>query len=367
MDNALPPIPTPAAHGWRRFRQQLLPGLVFVGGLASAILVWTQWVGPTTMVGEAETIRAEVRSAQPGTLANVVVRQLQPVRAGDTLAQVIVTDPQVFEASISVIRAELEVMRYTMDPVMGQQRAVLDYERLMLDLMSARVTLAALKSQLHQAESNFARATSLYSGKLITEERFEETKNTRDALLAQVKAQTDLVNRIEPDLKTFRSAGPGGTMPSPAQGLRAALKLQEEKLRLAEAQLKPVALVAPIDGIVTLAYRKPGEVVTAGEPIFQVSATGTNNIIGYIRRPGGDTPTPGTAVEVRTRSLPRRTGTATISQVGVQLEPISPTLLAALHLPVTSTPTELGLRVHVTVPPELELRPGEQVDLFLRD
>ena len=71
-------------------------------------------------------------------------------------------------------------------------------------------------------------------------------------------------------------------------------------------------------------------------------------------------------VEVRTRTFIRRIAVARVAQVGQQLEPISPTLLAAMRLPVTSTPTDLGLRVHVTVPEELALRPGEQVDVIIR-
>ncbi len=355
MDDALPPIPTPAAHGWRRVRQQFLPGLVFAAGTVAAAFIWSNAVAPTTMVGEAETVRAEVRSAQAGTLTQVVAKLFQPVRAGDTLAHVVVADPQVLEASLGVIRAEIEVMRQT-----SELRTLLDYERLMLDLMSERVKLTTLKSQLHQAESNLARAKALHTGKLLTDERFEEAQNTRDSLLAQVTVQAELVARIDPELQRLTPA-------VGAQPLRASIKLQEEKLRLTEAQLRAVALVAPLDGIVTLVSRRPGETVVPGEPIFQVTAAGAPSVVGFIRPPVGALPAPGTAVEVRTRSLPRRTGTATITQVGAHLEPISPTLLAALHLPVTSVPTELGVRVHVTVPTDLALLPGEQVDLVLRD
>ena len=362
MEPALPPIPTPAAHGWRRIRQQFLPGIVFLGGLSAAAVVWNQSVTPSALVGEAEIVRADVRTVQPGTLVGVTARLFQRVRAGDTLAQIVVTDPQVLEASLAVIRAEIEVMRQT-----TELRTLLDYERLMLDLMSERVKLTALKAQLRQAESNFTRVKTLHAGKLVTDENFEEVQNTRDALQAQITAQTELVTRIEPEYQRFTANDPGHTRPTPAQTLRASLKLQDEKLRLVEAQLKPVTLVAPIDGIVTLVLRKPGEVVATGEPIFQVTAAAAENIVGYVRQQAGTAPLPGTIVEVRTRSRPRRTGTTTITQVGSQFEPISPTLLAALQLPVTSVPTELGRRVHVTVPTGLTLLPGEHVDLVLKD
>jgi multidrug resistance efflux pump len=362
MEPALPPIPTPAAHGWRRIRQHFLPGVVFAAGVAATVVVWSRWVAPSAMLGEVETIRAEVRPVRAGVLADVAVRMLQPVRAGDVLARLAVAEPQVLDASLAVIRAEIEVMRQT-----TEQRTLLDYERLMLDLMSERVKLAALKSQLHQAESTFARVKNLHQGRLVTDEQFEEAQNARDALVLQVKAQNELVARITPESTAGAPVEGGLTLPSPARTLRASLQLQEEKLRLTEAQLRPVPLVAPIDGVVTLVYRRAGEAVSTAEPIFQITALAVENIVGFVRPPVGAGPKPGDIVEVRTRALPRRIATGTVAQVGVHLEPIPPTLLAALHLPVSSVPTELGLRVHVAAPASLALRPGEQVDIVVRD
>lgn len=367
MSEPLPPIPSPPSHLRRQLRLQYLPVVIFVAGVAAAAVIWSQWVAPPTLVGEAESIRTEVRSTRAGTLANVTAKLLQPVRAGDTIAQVITTDARVVEASLAVIRAELDIIRFTMNPILGQQRAALDYERLLLDLMNARVTLASLQSQLFQAQSTFTRIDALFANKLVTEERFEEVKNARDALEIQVKAQQELITRVEPGLKAFAGDGTGGEPPSPMQGLRAAIKVQEEKLRLTEAQLSPVALIAPIDGIVSLVHRQSGEVIAPGEPLFQISATRSTRIIGFVREPVGIVPKAGMSVEVRSRSMGRSSGLSTIAHVGEQFEPISPTLLAAMRLPVSNIPTELGLRVIVNAPKDLPLHPGEHVDLLLRD
>jgi multidrug resistance efflux pump len=250
-----------------------------------------------------------------------------------------------------------------MDPVIGQQRIALDYERLLVDVLHAKVELAALQAQLFQAESNFTRTNALFASKLVAEEKFEEAKNTRDSLLAQVKAQKELIERVEPGLKFFSEGGPNGAPLSPADGLRAALKVQEDKLRLLQTQLSPIALTAPIDGVVTLVHRQPGEAIVAGEIIFQITSTRADRIVGFIRAPITRELKAGTTVEVRTRSLQRQQGAAKILRVGQQLEPISPTLLAAMRLPVSNPPTELGLRVLVSAPAGVPLIPGQQVDV----
>jgi multidrug resistance efflux pump len=358
MSERLTPIPTPSAQVWRQLRLQYLPVLVFVVGLLAAGLLWTRWVAPPTLIGEAEAVRADVRSTHAGVIADLKHDLLQPVQAGQVIGRVIVNDPKILEASLAVIRAEIDVLRTTTD---------MNFERLRLDWMSKRVELVALRSQVHQAEATLARVAQLHRIKLVTDEEYDEAKNTRDAFEARMKAQEELVSRIEPELE-MQTVANGKTVPNAAaDGLRAAVKQKEEQLRLIEAQLSPIPLVAPIDGVVTLVTRRAGEMVAAGESILQISATRSARIIGFLRQPLPLEPKPGMEVEVRTRTFIRRTGVARVAQVGSQLEPISPTLLAAMRLPVAAIPTDFGLRVHVTAPEGLTLRPGEQVDLIIRD
>jgi multidrug resistance efflux pump len=358
MSAGLSPIPTPPAQLWRQLRLQYLPVVVFVAGVAGAAVLWTQWVSPPTLVGEAEAIRAELRAPQAGMLSGLSADLLHPVKAGQIVGQVIVSDPKVLEASLAVIRAEIEVLRTSTD---------MNFERLRLDWMSKRVELVSLQSQLHQAEATLARVMALHRQKLVTDEQHDEAKNARDAIAARLKAQTDLVERIEPGLRSLELPEARPSTVASAEALRAAVLQKEAQLRLIETQLSPVPLVAPIDGVVTLLHRRTGETVSAGESILQVSATRSTRIVGFLRQPLPLEPKPGMEVEVRTRTFVRRSGIAQVSQVGEQLEPISASLLAAMRLPVTAIPTDLGLRVHVSAPAGLSLRPGEQVDLIVRN
>lgn len=357
MSERLSPIPTPASQLWRQLRLQYLPVVIYIAGLVGAFLLWTHWVAPPTLVGEAEAVRTELRAAQSGLLADLNVELLQPVKAGQRIGRVIVNDPKVLEASLAVIRAETEVLRTTTD---------MNFERLRLDWMSKRVEQVSLQSELQQAEATLARTTALHRIKLVTDEEYDQSRLTRDGISARLKAQSELISRIEPALQPT-DVGANRTMPSAAvEGLRAAIKQKDEQLRLIEAQLNPLPLIAPIDGVVTQLFRRSGEVVSGAEPILQISAVRSERIIGFLRQPLPVEPKPGMEVEVRTRTLQRQMATATIAQVGLQLEPITPTLLAAMRLPITTVPTDFGLRIHVTVPAELGIRPGEYVDLILK-
>ncbi|MGH7945813.1 MAG: HlyD family secretion protein, partial [Opitutaceae bacterium] len=318
MSERLPPIPTPSSQLWRQLRLQYLPVVIFAAGLAGAALLWTQWVAPPTLVGEAEAIRTELRAGQGGMLVELNTDMLQPVTAGQTLGRVVLTEPKVLAASLAVIRAEIEVLRTTTD---------MNFERLRLDWMSKRVELVALQSELHQAEATLARVTALHRIKLVTDEQFDQAKNARDAVEAQLTAHAELIKRLEPGLQTLETPGNRSMPAAAAEGLHAAINQKEAQLRLIEAQLSPLPLIAPIDGVVTLLYRRSGEHVTSGEPVLQISSTRAERIIGFLRQPIPLEPQPGMEVEVRTRTYLRRIGRARVVQVGQLLEPISPTLL----------------------------------------
>lgn len=355
MSDRLPPIPTPASQVWRQARLQYIPFIVFAIGLAAAYFLWTQWVAPPTLLGEAEAIRTELRSAQAGRIVDLRAELLQSVKAGDVLGRVIVNEPAVLASSLAVIRAEMEVLRNS---------AHLTVEQLQLDWLSKRVQFIALQGQLQQAEATLSRSASLHAARLITDEEYEIAKNARDALKLQLDAQIELNARLDP------AARPSGERDTRAiatanLGLEAVIKQKEEQLRLIEAQLGPQPLIAPIDGVVTFVYRRVGEAVSSAEPIVQITAPKSERIVGFIRQPVTMEPRPGMTVEVRTRTFQRRSAMTTVAQVGQQLEPVSPTLLAAMRLPITTIPSEFGLRVHIVPPADLSLRPGETVDLII--
>src|SRR5206468_3775800 len=141
----------------------------------------------------------------------------------------------------------------------------------------------------------------------------------------------------------------------------AAIAVEESKLRLTEAELSPITLRAPIDGIVTVIYHLSGEAVTAGQPIVAVATLNPVRIVGYLRQPLLDDPPVGTRVEIRTRGFHREAGSARIIEVGTQLESIPVALAGTLHLATT----ELGLPIDISLPANLKIRPGELVDITL--
>ena len=189
----LPSIPTPVSQRWREFRVSVVPFLVFLGAAAWVLVMWRENVAAPSLVGEVERVHANISSPKPGKLALLNVARLQQVKAGETIAKVIITDPQVLQSSLAVIQAEIQLLRVNLQPVMGQQRYALNYDHFRLDWMDQRVQLATAQVRLELAEVEWRRDEELFKEKILSEQALDAARTTRDRLAAEVKERTALV------------------------------------------------------------------------------------------------------------------------------------------------------------------------------
>ena len=361
----LGPIPTPPAQRWREIRLLYLPRITFVVGLLVAGWLWVSSVAPATMVGEAEVQQVEVRAAQAGVLASLKVEMLQTVRAGEVVGHVAQANPRLLDATLAVIRADVAMLSATMAGATDRQKNAIEFEKMQVDWLSRRVDLAALRGRLQQAESQLSRNEPLHKAGLISDENYEQMKTDRQAVASQVEEQSRLVAQMEPIVRSLAPRDEKDSGLSPEAALLAAIKVQDAKLKLAEEQLMPLPLIAPIDGVVSDIKRRPGENLSAGDVVVLITDPRVQRITGFLRQPLSLEPKVGMVAEVQTRGAVRRSATSKVTEVGAALESLPASIVAALHLPASPAP-ESALRVQLAVPKGLVLRPGEHVDVTLR-
>jgi multidrug resistance efflux pump len=355
------PIRIPLGQRWRDARHRLLPVVVFAAALGALSSLWKDHVAAPTLVGQAEPILANVSSHKPGVLAELAVGRFQRVKAGDVVGQLMVADPRILESSLSVIRAEIEMLRVNMSPIAAQQRNAMDYNRVRLDWMRQRAQLASLRVSLQLAETEFHRTEELFKQKISSQQQLDASRATYEGRQREVEELVRLVAEGEQNFKTLQLTNATEITRVSEDPLRAAIAVQESKLRLTEAELSPIALRAPMDGVVSAIFHRSGEAVTAGQPIVSIATLGAVRIVGYLRLPLSEEPRVGERVEVRTRGLHRETGSAQILEVGSQLESLPATLLGPLKVATA----ELGLPIGISLPANLRIRPGELVDVTL--
>jgi len=333
-------------------------------------LIWRRMARPTSFVGMVETVQTIVTTPDAGMLTNISINPLQEVVAGDVVAEVVTTDPRTVNNRLSVLRGRMQLMEMELDPVLNRQRSALDYERLMVDCAKIKADLATAKAMLDGAKSKFKRESELLAQKISSQADYDHAFTEKTALEAQVAEKEKIVALTEKSLERLSymadSFVPGGEN----DPLRAALGVEEDKVKLFQAKMRPLELQAPIDGIVTVLHKRPGEQVLPGDPIVTITARKPERILGYLPQAFPINPTVGMKVEVATRSplsFWRVSSIATITGVSPHLEtitnllvrPITPGLSADQQLPV------LGRVVSISLPADLKLLPGQPLDITL--
>jgi len=350
----LPPIPTPAAQRWREFRIQVLPMVMFAGVALSVGLLWKSFVAPTGIVGEVEAIKADVISIQDGTVAQLTIDRLDVVEEGQELGEISGFSDDFIRASVAAVEADLRVMdaRIALDERRNRQGAL----QLKMDLYAERVQLVSDKAALVQASNSFNRAEQEFkqTPRLISENDYDIAKAAFETLQGSVAERSQLIAEMTQTLEEMKESGNS----EDKDVIEDAIKTKILEL---EETLKPTKIKAPMGGVVSSIYHRPGEKIVRGVPILTVTATHSDRIVGYLRQPITSRPTTNDLVIVSKRSHGRQCATGRIIRVGTQMEMINPALIST-----DSNRIEVGLPILVSIPGGMKLVPGEFVDLSIK-
>lgn len=349
--DALPPIPTPPSQRWREFRIQMLPVITFLGLTLCIVLLWHQYVLPTSIVGEVESFRVPIISSVPGTIKELKVTRFQRVAKDEVIAVISTMDDETFQTSLRVIEGDLKLMRARMEldikrNDLGFQQTRLDYLDKRVDLNIERVNAQIYETQFARQQALLTNAPGLYAA---TEADFWR-RLAETARLNVVEREKVLADK-EKTLTTLTPAN------SADEVVLENIKAQEAKLA---ATSQTISIKSPIAGMVSMVMHLQGEKIVENLPIATISAVQATRIIGYVRKPFSEIPKQGDFVQIRRQSFKRELTKGIVLEVGGQLEQITPTLIPA----VAGVKVELGLPFAVSFPADFGLIPGEPVDLI---
>ena len=204
---------------------------------------------PHVIQGEVEATEYRVSCMVPGHVTELYVREGQTVHKGDTLA--FIDSPQV--------RAKL-----------AQAQAARSAAR----AQSAKAQSGARKEQITGAyelwqqalvkeevmRKSYERVKTLYDQKVVSAQKYDETKAQYDAAVAQSKAAKSQYDMALNGARTEDKAA------------AAALVLQADgAIQEVDSYLSELYLVSPADGVVSSIYPKQGELVGQGAPVATVT------------------------------------------------------------------------------------------------
>ena len=351
---SLPPIRTPLSVYWREFRVQLVPVFFFAGILAAIAFLWRETGMDSTLSGLGEGKRHLVTSSQSALVEDLLVKPFDVVEAGQPLAVLRWSDPR---ARLDLLRAEMDLAQMGQQPSVAQENAM-NFERLRMEWWRTKSELAVARVNLERSESEARRYEPLFREQLISEDAYDLSVATRDALRAEVAQKSEAVEDIRRRLAALESIG---VPPVAATNVPSNQVLETLRTRL-ENHGEDTVLVAPAAGMVQSIFRHAGEHVVEGEPILVVNSLWSERIVGYLRQPYPVDPQVGLPVEVSTRDRTRREFNSEIIKVGAQVEIIT-NALAYLR---PGALVDAGLPIVIALPEGIRIRPGELVDVRVR-
>jgi multidrug resistance efflux pump len=323
-----------------------------VAVLMVAVWLWGINLANPLVVAQAEAIQAEVVSPVSGRVVRLDAALYRNVSAGDVIAVVAASSPEVLSNTLAVIRAEMDAIRAGAGYRPGDRVRLAEFE---MDWLNLRGELATLRADLQYARSELSRVEQLRQRAIADQSDLDVAQRDVQRLEEAVAEKARAVATAESALQGFNKSAAGGG----SDWEQSDLHIAEERLRLAESELQPTVLRAPIDGQVTRLSVLAQSTVVRGQSLATVSEIRANRIVGYIPQPVRIEPRVGMVVEVRTRGASRQVVRSTVTDIGPRIELFD----APLRIRGMGAAQERGLPLIVSVPEHLRLRPGELVDL----
>ena len=229
--------------------------LIGVGALVGVVLL-IALVGylvskprPRVIQGEVEATEYRISCMVPGHVTELFCREGQQVHKGDTVA--FIDSPQV--------RAKLAQAQAARSAAQAQSAKARNGARKEQIAGAYEIWQQALVQE-DVMKRSFERVKTLYGQKVISAQKYDETKAQYDAAVAQAKAA-----------KSQYDMALEGARAEDRAAAAAIVQQADGAIQEVDSYLQELYLVSPADGIISNIYPRRGELVGQGSPVATVT------------------------------------------------------------------------------------------------
>ena len=229
--------------------------LIGVGALVGVVLL-IALVGylvskprPRVIQGEVEATEYRISCMVPGHVTELFCREGQQVNKGDTVA--FIDSPQV--------RAKLAQAQAARSAAQAQSAKARNGARKEQIAGAYEIWQQALVQE-DVMKKSFERVKTLYGQKVISAQKYDETKAQYDAAVAQAKAA-----------KSQYDMALEGARAEDRAAAAALVQQADGAIQEVDSYLQELYLVSPADGIISNIYPRRGELVGQGSPVATVT------------------------------------------------------------------------------------------------
>jgi multidrug resistance efflux pump len=374
--------------------------ICFVGCAGLTLWLWDRQARMGNGVGEVQGVRVDVATQASGVLVSHTPlppdpgigpipeeqapfwTHFQRVNKGDVIARLddtllraeLVTleqEQRQLEEQIPQTLAQLELDKWVREHERGRETVQLEVqiETYRIDIAAREAQIAVDNLTVQGLETRVNYYGDLKEAVGATKMDWEFAKNelavVKERIKGNEKALAESKLNLSAAVKRRDEFAKRDPYPAVVQAridellspLREQISLQQARIEQLHLQIASMVISAPISGEIAGIYHWPGAAVQAGQPIVTIAATDALYLVSYIRPQQRLRPEIGMKVRLRTRHPGSPAFESQIETVGPQVEPVPPQQLADPALP------EWGLPVRIPVPQEMNVRPGEVLDI----
>lgn len=228
-------------------------------------------------VGTIERHRFEIAATAAEQIVAMPVREGQPVKQGDVLAQL---DGGSLAANRASVAAQVRQLKFRLDELTHGAR--------LEEITEAREQLAAAVAQRDQAGKEYQRQADLLVRGLVAPSQVDQQRQLRDSTAAAARSAQAALELV---LK--------GTRSEQLEQASAAMRSAQALLEQQDVLLAHLQLVAPVDGVIEALPYRLGERPQVGAPVVIMLASGEPYARVYIPEPQRAPLHAGQALKVR--------------------------------------------------------------------
>jgi HlyD family secretion protein len=322
-------------------RTRIIAIVVVLAIAAIAYAVWRHQSASDGLLvsGTVEATEVALGFQVPGRIEQVVPHEGDRVTTGQVLAQL---DRSELEAR----KGQAEAMLAGATALLREMEAGARTE----ELAQAREAARAAGERFTDAQRDFDRAQRLLSGGAVSQEMLDKARLT----LTVAQSQKD---QADQQLKLVET----GPRPERIAAQRAAVQQAQASVRQADAALANAVITSPLDGVVTIRQREPGETVGAGAPVITVVNLNDRWVRIYIREDAVGAVRLGEAASISADAYRGKTYPGTVSFISSQAE------FTPRNVQTTEERVKLvyAVKVRVTGDSSNDLKPGMPADVRL--
>jgi HlyD family secretion protein len=299
--------------------------LIFVIALAAALVVALvirviqlrgAEAGPPGGTGTIEGVDVDVTSRLATRITDVLVREGDLVRAGQTVVTLDCTDQA---AALDQARAQLSAAVASFD---ASHDSTVSADRSASagrsNAAAARAQIAALEAEEKLAAIELARTQRLVATGAVAGDELDNARSRHDSLTAQVAAQHATEDASLQQAGALRSTGSAQRAQSDAAQRN--VDVARSAIARADVSVRECTLAAPRSGMVATRVLEPGEPVQPGSVVLTISDVTEARTRFYLPNAELAAAAPGRKVMVRADAYPGQVFEGTIFYVSPRAE-----------------------------------------------